>query len=150
MSLGSVGTMAGKVAATLMVVNVVQHMTGWSERWFALAVAGAISLGVGFFIKREKGAGAGKIVFTALLNAFLIYASAFGVQNSLVSELAPPTLERAAMEETRAAEEAPPLILTRPASPHGLDPVGPSLPSTEPPVRLQPDKPDVRQFTSPW
>lgn len=129
-----IGTFAGSSAAVLAVVNVTQQITGWFEMWFALAVAIAVATGVTFLIKDMKSKVGAKL-FRSVLTGFMLYMSAFGIQNTVVSEISPPTLEHAA-----PVYSAPP--------PEVADPP----PRT--PIRIRPDirerELDVRQWNTPW
>ena len=90
-TLESFAVLASAVAIVGVVVNTIRHVTGWGPRWFGLlisltvAVVGAEVAGV-----FEGGFGLSKVVLV-LLNGFLLYTMAFGVQNTLVNPLATRT-----------------------------------------------------------
>lgn len=129
-----IGTFAGSSAAVLAVVNVIQQISGWFEMWFALAVAIAIATGTTFLIKDLKS-GFGAKLFRSILTGFMLYASAFGLQNSVVSEIA---------GDDGMLEATAPEVYSAPPPPSDIVPVRPL------PVERVPRELDTRQFTTPW
>ncbi len=81
-----IATFAGSSAAVLAIVNVVQHTTGWFERWFALVVALAVAIGTTFIIKKVPPGFMPKM-FTSIITGFMLYCSAFGVQNTVIHDV---------------------------------------------------------------
>ncbi len=133
-TLKNLGTLTGNAAATLMVVNVVQHVSGWYERWFALVVAVVVSLCTAMMVKATKNMG---FFCVAFLQGFLTYATAFGVQNTVVTEEKPPEVVVVAPTPPRPP---PTIFFNRPPSVNEL----PSAPPAAPPVK------EERTFRSGW
>jgi hypothetical protein len=137
----SLKTTAGSAALVLMIVNVTSHVTGWSERWYALAVAIFIALGAALISKASEGMFSK--LFFGTLNGFMIYAAAFGVQNSLIAA-DPHYKEVRTLEETKISI---PLHGTKDAA--GNPRVVHEIRTKEGRAKVE-VKPDTRQFNSPW
>ena len=104
-------TLGGCVAAVTLVVNAIQHVFRWGPRWFGLLCSILVSM-FGLAVAR---AGSDATFATngttlegilpwvfAFLNGFLIYTSAFGVQNTI---LAKPSVSS---EQDTGQAEGPP------------------------------------------
>ena len=83
----SLKTIAGCVTAVVLVVNTLNHIFRWQARWFA----GFLALGLSLLVFWPELINIGNsknylIVVMVLLNACLIYSSAFGIQNSFIGE----------------------------------------------------------------
>jgi hypothetical protein len=87
----SFATLAGSVAAVLIIINTIHHVFNWGPRWFGLLVSLLIAL-VAFQTARSLGDATktsrlGRLVYVIVfLNGCLIYSSAFGVQNSVIAK----------------------------------------------------------------
>lgn len=130
------GTMAGSVTLVIMVVNTTQAATGWGARWFGLVIAIAISVAGSIFVRNVDAKIVQKIGM-GVLNGFLLYATAFGVQNAAI---APSTPVRTAVvyesvEEAVEDDEGEP---------------GMREPAPYPREVIIERRETPRQFTSPW
>jgi hypothetical protein len=70
----SLVTLAGATAATMLVTNVLRSLTNWSAKWIGFITAMIIALACVIFGIQAKPAD----YFIAILNGFLIYATAAG------------------------------------------------------------------------
>lgn len=87
MNADSLKTIAGCVMAVVLVVNTLNHIFKWNARWFAGILALALSVLV--FWPQLMTIGNSKdflMLVMMLINACLIYTSAFGIQNSIIAE----------------------------------------------------------------
>jgi hypothetical protein len=83
-SLKSFAVFGSAAAVVVVLVNTVRHVTGWGPRWFALIVAVLVaavgSVAAGAFREGFSVAAAAAIP----VNGAFLYATAFGLQNSVV------------------------------------------------------------------
>ena len=86
MNTDSLKTIAGCVLAVVLVVNTSRHIFKWGPRWFAGLLALIFSIIV-FLpqIIRMQGVEDFLLLLLVLVNACLIYTSAFGIQNSVIT-----------------------------------------------------------------
>lgn len=103
-TVASFATLTATVLAVVAVMNTLRHALGWGPRWFGLLLSIAFAF-VAMNVTAAMGeqsqtADLGWIRYlVALVNGCLIYTSAFGVQNTVISERAPRqgvTMEAAA------------------------------------------------------
>jgi hypothetical protein len=82
-------TLSSCVAAVWLIVNVLRHATGWGPRWVGLLIS-LIVAGAAFFATGAADASAGSALWLRILagvvNAFLIYSAAFGIQQTVSSK----------------------------------------------------------------
>lgn len=78
-------TVAGAALATIIVTNTIAFATGYSAKWVALVIAFLLSIAAWVFTSERTPSG----FVLAVLNAFVIYASAIGA-NQIVSSLDAP------------------------------------------------------------
>jgi hypothetical protein len=87
----SVASLAGAAVAVTVVTKVVTNVFHFQAQWFPLVVAVVVSI-VGYLIATSSGdvelARTPRVAryILVLLNGFLIYASAFGVQGTISAE----------------------------------------------------------------
>lgn len=86
MNTDSLKTIAGCVLALVLLVNTSRHIFKWGPRWFAGALALVFSVLV-FLpqLNRISGLEDLLLLLLVLVNACLIYTSAFGIQNSMIA-----------------------------------------------------------------
>lgn len=89
-TVASVATLSGSVAAVVFIYNTFRHVFNWGPRWFGLALSILISVaafkiatGLGDTQKTTPLGWASYLI--VFINGCLIYSSAFGIQNTLVS-----------------------------------------------------------------
>jgi len=103
-TLGSFAVFASATSIVMVLVNVIRHVFGWGPRWFGLLVAlGVAVVGAVYTGIFEEGFDLPKAVIV-LLNGFLLYATAFGVQNVAIHPIAAmrdPTLLQASPSRLR-------------------------------------------------
>ena len=102
---------SANVATTLLIVNVVQHITGWNERWFCLMVAVGVAAAASWTSPKTLS-----FLGSAVFRGFLIYATAFGVQNTIIA----PSAEQktVVMQEQETIEhKMPPGVMGAAPSP---------------------------------
>lgn len=86
MNTDSLKTIAGCVTAVVVLVNTLNHIFNWQARWFAALLALGLSILV--FWTQIINIGNTKdflLLVMVLVNACLIYTSAFGIQNSVIA-----------------------------------------------------------------
>ena len=79
----SFGTLVGCVATVVVLVNTTRHVFDWGPRWFGLLSSIVVSA-VAFSISKSELSGPIAYMLV-MLNGCLIYTSAFGIQNTVVS-----------------------------------------------------------------
>ena len=92
-TVSSLSTFGGAVTVVVVILNTVRHAFNWGPRWFGLIISVLVSLGallIATSVPAEAAAGesggsgiASWIV--AVVNGCLIYTSAFGLQNTVVT-----------------------------------------------------------------
>lgn len=122
-----IATFAGSSAAVLAIVNVVQHTTGWFERWFALVVALAVATGTTFIIKKVPPGFMPKM-FTSIITGFMLYCSAFGVQNTVIHDVSGTANNVSIPAPEKRVMTAAPEVLLIPPHNAPLSPFEPMLP----------------------
>lgn len=131
-------TITGQAAAVIVMVNSIQHATGWSERWFGMLLAVSISIGALFWLpskEEEAGMSLGRRLASAFVGGFIVYATAFGGNQLLIQE-----------QPKQEVEVVKKVDVTVPA------PGGGTLYETRTKVvPMEIDvKPEERKFTTPW
>ena len=89
-TVASFATLTGSVVAVVAIVNALHHSLNWGPRWFGLAlsiliafVALQITASIGV---QSKTAALGWFKYLMVfVNGCLIYTSAFGIQNTVVT-----------------------------------------------------------------
>ena len=100
-------TLAGCVAAVIVIFNTLRHVTNWGPRWFAFVLSIVISI-LAFILTKEST----KLIFEeknsnliqyliVLLNGCFIYTSAFGIQNTTINKLENKNLEFQSVENSK-------------------------------------------------
>lgn len=86
MNTDSLKTIAGCVLALVLLVNTLRHIFKWGPRWFAGFLALIFSVLV-FWPQISRIGGVEDLLLLVLVvvNACLIYTSAFGIQNSVIA-----------------------------------------------------------------
>lgn len=118
----ALATLGGAILAVVVITNTLRHVFNWGPRWFALILSVVTSF-VAASIQGFDFGGAElvKNIFLIILNGCLIYTSAFGIQNNVISPVPPPV--------------APPIPPVDPkAGTSDLEGLGtPTIPSIAPP-----------------
>jgi len=90
-TLASFGTLAGSVAGAVVIINTLRHAFNWGPRWFGLIVSILVAV-VAWQITASSGAHSKTVdlgfvrYLIVFFNGCLIYTSAFGIQNTIVTE----------------------------------------------------------------
>ena len=90
-TVASFGTLAGSVAAVVVIVSALRHAVNWGPRWFGLIESVAVSFFAWSLTKKMASASTDNInigviqYVIVLLNGCLIYTSAFGIQNTVIA-----------------------------------------------------------------
>lgn len=75
----SMATLAGASTLTLLISNALQSSLNFNPKWLALAIAQAFSIaGISF----TKGVYSGETIFVAVVNGFVIYSAAIGINRT--------------------------------------------------------------------
>jgi hypothetical protein len=98
----SLGTLSGLTGATVVVTNTAARALEWAPKWFGLAVALVMCIGIAFMRSSAIADYA-----LALLNACLVYLTAAGASSAGAAAVAPPkskgTLESIETDEPSKA-----------------------------------------------
>ena len=95
-TLQSMLTLTGSAGATFLICNGLQRALDFNPRWVGLAVAEALAI-AGTLVSHD--AVKGSDYFVAIVNGFLIYATAAGATNIGGGSAAPATVDRGRADE---------------------------------------------------
>lgn len=90
-TLTSFGTLSGAALVVVVVVSVIRHAFNWGPRWLGLIVSVLVAFAALLATAGTSDAGALANLrlmeyAMALLNGFLIYATAFGLQTTILAK----------------------------------------------------------------
>jgi hypothetical protein len=102
----SLGTLTGLTGATVVVTNTAARAFGWTPKWFGLAVA--LVLCVGLAAVRTSSI---EEYVLAFLNACLVYLTAAGASSAGAAAVSPPNAGGAL--ESSGGEAQPPTFFHR-------------------------------------
>jgi hypothetical protein len=111
----SFGKLTVCVFVVVLIANTVRHFAGWGPRWAIFALALGVSAYAFSIAHRAEDSTLPDLslfeqVFLWFANGCLIYTSAFGLQNTVISV---PDTKPATKAPTGSAEAAPPLARSR-------------------------------------
>ncbi|HMP31318.1 MAG TPA: hypothetical protein PKD85_17060, partial [Saprospiraceae bacterium] len=83
----SLATTGSAILAVVVISNTVSHVSGWQSRWFSLFLSIVVSFTIYKLGIKEDQNSVLIDLLLIIINGCLIYTSAFGLQNNVISQV---------------------------------------------------------------